>query len=284
MFGKEAKFHHIVLANGKPGKKLPECIELDNPLPGEPNFMKKRKHPKSIRYFKVKQDNNPARFFLQELMFYTIFDENTYNIWHDDDKCIEAYLEKKHEIEARKKVLMEWLDPVEEARYFVEECLKNEVNLEDVETKLDAEKKQADLECEEEGIDPDPQYDHLDLGDHSEYEFVPCTDWCKTIDLKDDEQLYKDAKSLDINQRKTLDICLKYGREVVKARSHENKPPDPPLLIVLGGAGSGKSTVIQNVIQWGQKTLQRSGDEPQTPNMLATATTGAAIVIIYTHH
>ena len=175
---------------------------------------------------------------------------------------------------------MEWLDPVDEARYFVEECLKNEVNLDDVETILDAEKKQDDLECEEEGIETDPQYEHLDLGDHSEHEFVPCTNWCKKIDLKDDEQLYKDAQSLDINQRKTLDICLKYARGVVKARSHENKAPDPPHLIVLGGAGSGKSTVIQNVIQWSQKTLQRSGDEPQTPYVLATATTGAASVII----
>ena len=71
-FGKEAKFHHVVLSDGTPGKVLPECAEMDDPLPGEPKFMRKRRHPKAIRYFKSKQENNPARFFLQELMFYTI--------------------------------------------------------------------------------------------------------------------------------------------------------------------------------------------------------------------
>ena len=69
--------------------------------------MRKRKHPKAIRYFKVKLENDPARFFLQELMFYTIYDEETYKLWHDDDECIEAYFAKEKEIEARKRVLME---------------------------------------------------------------------------------------------------------------------------------------------------------------------------------
>ena len=58
------------------------------------------------------------------------------------------------------------------------------MNLENVETTLDAEKQQADLDCEEEGIESDPQYEHLDLGDHNEHEFTPSTNWCKTIDLK----------------------------------------------------------------------------------------------------
>ena len=51
-------------------------------------------------------------------------------------------------------------------------------------------------------------------------------------------------------------------------------------VIVLGGAGSGKSTVIHSLKQWIQKTLQKPGDEPQTPYILPTATTGAASVII----
>ena len=63
-FGKKAKFHHVVLSNGMPGKLLPDSAEIEEPLPGEPKFMRKRRHPKAIRYFKVKQDNNPVRFFL----------------------------------------------------------------------------------------------------------------------------------------------------------------------------------------------------------------------------
>ena len=98
--------------------------------------------------------------------------------------------------------------------------------------------------------------------------------------MKEEAELSNDAASLDTNQRKVLDICLKYTRDVVKSRSNGNTAPQPPRLIVLGGAGAGKSTVIQTVIQWSQKILQRSGDEPQRPYILATATTGAASVII----
>ena len=84
----------MITSNGNPGKKLPKYIELENPLPREPKFLRKRKHPKALRYYKVKEDSNPSRFFLQELMFYTSFDEETYDKWHDDEKCVEAYMEK----------------------------------------------------------------------------------------------------------------------------------------------------------------------------------------------
>ena len=148
--------------------------------------MRKRKHPKALRFFKVRKDNSPARFFLQELMFYTCFDERTYNEWQDDEKCIEAYMEKSKEIEARKRVLMEWLEPVEEARHFVEEIKKDSIDLDDIEVVLDAEKMQADLDCEAEEILMDPQYEHLDLGNHNEHEFLPANNWCKKIELFDD--------------------------------------------------------------------------------------------------
>ena len=93
-FGEAAKFHHVIEKTGKLGKKLPSTIALVNPLPGEPKFLRKRKNPKAIRFFKVRAENNPARFFLQELMFYTCFDEETYKRWHDDDQCCAEYLKK----------------------------------------------------------------------------------------------------------------------------------------------------------------------------------------------
>ena len=65
---------------------------------------------------------------------------------------------------------MEWLDNVDEARYYVEETLKNEVKIDEVGDILDTENKLENLDCEEEGIDADPMYEHLDRGDHSENE------------------------------------------------------------------------------------------------------------------
>ena len=40
-YGKEAKYHHIIKSDGKPGKKLPRYVELENPYPGEPKFLRK---------------------------------------------------------------------------------------------------------------------------------------------------------------------------------------------------------------------------------------------------
>ena len=122
-----------------------------------------------------------------------------YDEWHTDDLCIEAYLEKRKEIDSRKKVLMEWLDPVNEARHFVEEIQKDDINLDDVEVVLDAEKMQADLDCEDEEVVIDPLYEHLDLGNHNENEFTPANNWCKSIDLIDDDQLCKNAQRRDKN-------------------------------------------------------------------------------------
>ena len=213
-------------------------------------------------------------------MFYTSYDENTYDEWHDDEKCIEAYMKKREEIKAVKKQVMEWLDNVDEAMYYAEEALKNEVKIDEVGDVLDAENNQDKLDCEEEGIEADPMYEHLDRGDHNENEFLPSNNWCKRIDLKDDDQLMMEAQNLDRYQRKTLDIGLEYARDIVKARNHDNLLPGAPHVIVLGGAGSGKSTVINCLTQWVHKNLQKPGDEPQAPYILPTATTGAASVII----
>ena len=71
----------------------------------------------------------------------------------------------------------------------------------------------------------------------------------------------EETQNPDKFQRKTLDIGLKYAREVVKARNHKNEIQEDPHVIVLGGAGSGKSTVIDSLKQWTEKTLRKPGDE-----------------------
>ena len=189
-------------------------------------------------------------------------------------------MEAEEEIKLVKRQVMEWLEDVAEGRYYVEECKKNQVDTEEIGNILDAEKEQDILDCEEEGNEADPMYEHLDLGNHNEQEFSPSTKWCKTIELKEEENLIKEAQNLDQFQRKTLDIGLKYARGIVKARHQGNGLPEAPNVIVVGGAGSGKSTVIFSLTQWVHKILQTAGDDPQSPYILTTATTGAASVIV----
>ena len=69
-YGHEVKFHYLITESGDFGKPLPELMQIKNPYPGEPRFLRKRRHPKSLRFFKAKRDREPERFFLHELMMY----------------------------------------------------------------------------------------------------------------------------------------------------------------------------------------------------------------------
>ena len=62
---------------------------------------------------------------------------------------------------------MEWMEDVEEARYFVEETMKNDLDVEETGEEIDPEKEKEDLECVFEGQDEDEQYAHLDPEGHS---------------------------------------------------------------------------------------------------------------------
>ena len=50
--------------------------------------------------------------------------------------------------------------------------------------------------------------------------------------------------------------------------------------MVIGGAGAGKSTVIECLSQWVHKMLSKPGDDPNSPYVLKAATTGAASTLI----
>ena len=161
-YGQELKFHYLITETGEMGKPLPKVMKIESPYPGEPNCLRKRKHPKSLRFYKVKRDLNPARFFLHELMMYRHFGPDDYERWHNDQNCIEDYEKHKENIKKVKGKVMEWIEDVEEARYFVEEIMKNEVNLEETGENMDPEMHQENIECEMEGVEVDEQYKHLD--------------------------------------------------------------------------------------------------------------------------
>ena len=99
----------------KKGDKLPECIELNDPYPGEPKMMIKRKHPAVLRFNKINKDNNPQKYLLGELMLYRPTNEEI-----DVDQVEALYDETyngKRKVDLVKAQVMEHLEGVEEARY-----------------------------------------------------------------------------------------------------------------------------------------------------------------------
>ena len=81
---------------------------------------------------------------------------------------------------------------------------------------------------------------------------------------------------MDIYQKEIVNRVVTYAKDLVKARKPENSLPHPHLLMVHGGAGAGKSTVINIVALWFHKILQQEGDCIDEPYVLKTSFTGCA--------
>jgi hypothetical protein len=119
----ENKFHYIITENDEPKIELPNFIKLKDPLPKENPIMQKRSRPAAVRFHKPHKDNNPHKYFLSELMHYIPFRDEEKEFRPDDHEFIENLYKKNEErIKIIKSKVMEHLENVEEARYYVEEA------------------------------------------------------------------------------------------------------------------------------------------------------------------
>ena len=90
----------------------------------------------------------------------------------------------------------------------------------------------------------------------------------------------EEARQLDTRQKEVLSMALHYAKRVVTfplaAPNQQLSKPSPPLVIVHGGAGSGKSRVISSLYTMLTETFKREGDDPNCPYVVLTSFTGAA--------
>ena len=163
---------------------------------------------------------------------------------------------------------------------FVEEAMESCVDIEETGEHMDPEKHQEDIDCEIEGIEEDVQYQHLDTDGLSKSNFSSTGNWHRKLNLLDYKELEERTCRLDEWQRKVVDDGLKFAKGLKKFVNGYGSPPAPESLVVIGGAGAGKSTVIECLAQWCHRTLVKAGDDPDSPYVLKTATTGAAASLI----
>ena len=117
--------------------RLPEIIKIKDPMPGEVAIWKKRKFPKAMRIHKKREDTDTNRYFLSELLLYTAYtDENELGC-DDEKKCRELYFQNRENIQYVKKHLIPYAQGIEEARYYVQEAMKNEENTQNIVNLLD---------------------------------------------------------------------------------------------------------------------------------------------------
>ena len=159
-------FNFIVVGNQVQAerKKLPPTLTLADPLPGEPNLLRKRKFPRAIRFFKKRFQLDPHKFYLAELMLYHPFRDETELYPDDEEKCEQLYLQNKENIDNVKARLMPFLESVDEAQKAYQENREREKrDIEDVMgADLDPQLEQEVADAGEEEDEEHPDYYHID--------------------------------------------------------------------------------------------------------------------------
>ena len=145
--------------NNIDGKPLPQILQINNPYPGEPALMSKRSYPAILRFNKINKDKNPRKYMLSELMLYRPFREE-FNM-DDVERMYNEEHNGKRKVQIVKSQVMEHLEGVEEARYYVEQA-KKQIDLTDVRNQLDPALEQNNADCEEEIIAEHPDFLHID--------------------------------------------------------------------------------------------------------------------------
>ena len=268
------KFHYIMTYrnNGIKGKKLLEEIALKNPYPGESYQMQKRRSPVALRFHKVKKDNDSERYIFGEVMLYCPLKRES-----DMSEARELYEEVCdgiRKIDIVKSQVMEHLEGIQEARYHLEQ-LENEIDFNDVAKDLDPQGQQEN-DCEDLEAEAS-DYEHLNPDDLLlQSETRSSSSLYKKIEIPGDGELREATRKLDCYQKEVLNVVLKYAKDIVKARNPHNKLPVPPLFMMHGGAGAGKSTVIRLTAQWFQRIVQQEGQDVDCPCVVIAAFCGTA--------
>ena len=190
-------------------KKLPKIIKINGAKEGEVPIYVKRSFPKAARIHKKRQDNDPHRFFLSELMLYTGYTDEEQLGANDEEKCLNLYLEKQDAINLIKSYMMPYAQGVEEARFQVEQAMKDEAaSTRNVGDTLDPEKEKEIADCNYGDDEMHPEFLQLNPDD---FEFqdnsAQVRKTIRRIENKTSDELLQDARNLDKFQKKSLTCC-----------------------------------------------------------------------------
>ena len=254
-------------------KFLPKYIKINDVQPGEPGFMKLRSMMVA-RLHKLSQTKSPHEFYYSEIQLYRPFNDEGKLYPNSLDKCKELYDELSEHNDTRKvtnvkNILMEHLEAVEDGSDKAKEIIDSNAGV-----TMDAENEQDNAECADEEVEEHPDFDAKNP-DNLECKKTTGNAY-KKIELYTDEKIKKLTLQLDKEQRFVLDIGVDFAKNVVKARKGTIPLPKAPLLIVQGGAGTGKSTLIDAMSQCIERILRTPGDHPAHPYIIKAAFTGTA--------
>ena len=261
----------VVTGNSGEVTMLPDFIELLNN-----KIMRLRKFDAVIRRHKFKAEKDEHQFFYSELLLFHPWRDEVEELFpHDPKKCGELYLRVKESIDEVKSRLFPHLTDVELGRTMVQNF---EDDLNDIGAELDPEgemagerESMAELAEEYAGLDPGGLVEENSL-QHGQAEGIPVFRAPPVLEM---DQLVERTRVLVWEQRVALNVVIKYCRDVAMVRRNGQwKQVKPPFLTVIGGAGTGKSMLINIASLWVQKLLATPGDDVSSPYLIRAAPTG----------
>ena len=255
VFGKSEfpKNKMLVSWNPQYEKVLPTHIELKHKL----GYMRLRERPAVLRIHKFREDKNPHEYLYSKLVLYCPWETEDELFEHDYEACQKKFkypgAEKSH-IEIMEENLFPHANAVNESRAVLENFADTRPS--HIADALDPEDEKDKEEGEMEGLMEDEDYAaRIPEEQMNDQEGGQSTSKMQTsfrqVDIPRTEsellEMFKSVRSLDLDQRVFLDIMVEFVKRRRTSCNSTMQSPIPPLLKVQGGAGAGKSTVINAI-------------------------------------
>ena len=255
--------------------KLPSFIKIKSLQDDEPSYVKLSKEC-VLRFHKFKKDKNLHEHLFSELQLYLPHTNikkhgRAYSLEQEREDlavCQKTYAQSQ--LNRVKNRIMPFLETVEEGMEAAYQESKNTIG-----DMLDPENEQDRIECEDIGLEDNPDYAVKDFSDLLEEDETAPKGLFKTVTLSSDEEIQQLIHRLDDAQRMVVNTAMKYIKQIKISRKINSKVV-APRLIIQGGAGSGKSTVIHVLVQLMERHLRQSGDNLENPYVLPLSFTGTA--------
>ena len=267
-------------------KGLPKWIKLSDNL----GYMRLRKYRSILRLHKLREDKNPHEYYYSQLLLFSPWTKEKEDLAHGSaEDCLRLFQMRANEnevmtnIEKTQDKLFPYMNSVQEGRVVVahfDDKRPTHVG-DEMDPENEAENEEAEMQGFEESLehagripdDDNPKFDDA-ATKHSDgkYKQIPIP--------RDETQLSKlraAARSLDDDQRMAFDIVLKLVRQ--KRAAGLGQRIDPIFLKVHGGAGCGKSHLINTMTEMCEYNLRINNKElsdPTKPAIMKLAPTGQA--------
>ena len=281
----------VVTSDDKQLLQLPKgtYIQLANNM----GYMRLRNIPSVLRMHNYGKEDAMKEMY-SEVLFYCPFRTEQELPSNDIDRCIDIFSEmdigenlkplesQKSKIQKVKEKLFPFKRYVQSSRELIQDL--QDPRPQHIGDQIDPEDAMENDELEAEGISEAGDFAVRDPGSMPTDVIVssPATETFRRIDISDKSAMHQSARQLDKEQRQVFDEYIKFCKKVRQSWANSANPmPKPPLIKINGGAGCGKSKLIQDISKWCEHWLRvDSNRDPSHPHVIKVAPTGRAAKVI----